>query len=55
VASRTYLATRGRPIADYYGGELVEFPGSHHVSLLDDAAVREAISSWLSRVVTSMP
>jgi pimeloyl-ACP methyl ester carboxylesterase len=55
VASRTYATTRGRPIADFYGGDLLEFPDLHHVSLVDEAAVRTAILSWLNRVVTAVP
>jgi pimeloyl-ACP methyl ester carboxylesterase len=53
VASRTYAATRGRRIADFYGGDLLEFPELHHVSLLDDAGVRTAISSWLNRGISA--
>ena len=49
VASGTYPESRGSPIADFYGAELLSFPHLHHVSLVNDGVVRAAIADWLSR------
>jgi pimeloyl-ACP methyl ester carboxylesterase len=51
VASQTYRDKRGAPVADFYHGELVCFPALHHVSLVTNMIVREAICEWLSRTL----
>ena len=52
VAGCDYLATRGRPVADRYGAELLEFPELDHVQLVTDPRVRTAIAGWV-RAVTA--
>jgi hypothetical protein len=49
VASRTYADSRASPVADFYGGEVLDFPQLHHVSLVLEVAVRTAVTDWLSR------
>jgi hypothetical protein len=52
VAGRTYAETRGRPVADFYGADLIEFPNLHHVALVQERAVRTAIGAWLHELTT---
>jgi pimeloyl-ACP methyl ester carboxylesterase len=51
VASKTYRDKRGASVADFYHGELACFPALHHVSLVTQVIVREAIFQWLSRIL----
>ncbi len=51
VAGRSYVATRGRPVAEYYGAELMEFPELSHFQLVVDQRVRGAIAQWVGAVV----
>ncbi len=50
VAGRDYIATRGRPVAEHYGAELMEFPELSHFQLVVDQRVRDAIARWASSV-----
>lgn len=50
VAGRDYVATRGRPVAEYYGADLVEFPVLSHFQLVVDERVRDAIAQWVNSV-----
>lgn len=50
VAGRDYVATRGRPVAEHYGAELMEFPELSHVQLVVDRRVRDAVAHWVSSV-----
>ena len=50
VAGRDYVATRGRPVAEHYGAQLMEFPDLGHFQLVVDRRVREAVAQWLSSV-----
>ena len=52
VAGKTYTETRGRPVADFYGADLIEFPNLHHVALVQEREVRTAIGAWLSELAT---
>ncbi len=52
IASGTYLATRGRNAATFYGGDYIEFEDLHHVALVGDARVRHAVARWISEVVS---
>jgi hypothetical protein len=52
VAGKTYPETRGGPVADFYGGDLIEFPDLHHVALVQEREVRTAIAVWLSELAT---
>ncbi len=51
VAGRSYVATRGRPVADYYGAQLLEFPTLGHFELVVHPWVREAVAQWVSSVL----
>ena len=50
VAGRDYVATRGRPVAEQYGAELVEFPTLGHFQLVVDPRVRDAVAQWAGLV-----
>ena len=50
VAGRDYLATRGRPVAEHFGAELVEFPTLGHFQLVVDQRVRDAVAQWAGLV-----
>lgn len=50
VAGRDYVATRGRPVAERYGAELMEFPELSHFQLVVDRRVRDAVAQWVSSV-----
>ena len=50
VAGDDYVDTRGRPVADHYGAELLEFAGLDHVQLVTDPRVRAAIAGWVQSV-----
>jgi len=50
VAGRDYVATRGRPVAEQYGAELVEFPTLGHFQLVVDQRVRDAVAQWAGSV-----
>jgi len=50
VAGRSYVATRGRPVAKHYGADLMEFPELSHFQLVVDPRVREAIAQWVNSV-----
>jgi len=50
VAGRDYVATRGRPVAEHYGSELMEFPDLSHFQLVVDQRVREAVAQWADSV-----
>jgi fermentation-respiration switch protein FrsA (DUF1100 family) len=52
VAGKTYTETRGGPVADFYGADLIEFPNLHHVALVQEREVRTAIGAWLSELAT---
>lgn len=47
VAGRGYVDTRGRPVAEHYGGELMLFPTLSHFQLVVDPQVRDAIARWV--------
>lgn len=49
VAGRDYVATRGRPVAAFYGADLMEFPTLSHFRLVVDPRVRDAIARWTTR------
>lgn len=46
VAGRDYTDSRGRPVAERYGGELLLFPTLSHFQLVVDPQVRDAIALW---------
>ena len=48
VAGHEYVETRGRPVADHYGAELVDFPTLSHFQLVVEPRVREAIARWVT-------
>jgi len=48
VAGPDYGNTRGAPVADYYGAQLLEFPTMSHFQLVVDPWVREAVAQWVS-------
>ena len=50
VAGHDYVATRGRPVAEYYGADLVQFPTLSHVQLVMDQRVRDAVVEWAGSV-----
>lgn len=50
VAGRDYGDTRGRPVAERYGAELMTFPTLGHFQLVVDPQVREGIARWLESV-----
>ena len=50
VAGRDYLDTRCRPVAEYYGAELVQFPSLSHFRLVADQRVRDAVARWADSV-----
>jgi len=50
VAGRSYVASRGRPVATHYGADLMEFRELSHVQLVVDPRVRDAIAQWVSSV-----
>ena len=52
VSGKTYAETRGGPVADFYGADLIEFPHLHHVALVQEREVRTAIGAWLSQPAT---
>lgn len=47
IVSAEFREERGRPIADLYGSDLVEFPDLDHWGLVRDRRVRRAIADWL--------
>jgi len=47
VAGHEYVDTRGRPVADHYGAELMEFPTLSHFQLVVEPRVREAVAEWV--------
>lgn len=51
VAGRDYADTRGRPVAEHYGGELATFPTLSHSGLVADPRVRDAVARWADAVV----
>jgi len=55
VAGRDYVATRGRPVAEYYGADLVEFPELSHFQLVGDQQVRDAVAQWAGSVAHPQP
>lgn len=50
VAGRDYVATRGRPVAEYYGADLADFPALGHFRLVVEPSVRDAIARWTDSV-----
>jgi pimeloyl-ACP methyl ester carboxylesterase len=50
VAGRDYVDTRSRPVAEHYGGELLEFPTLSHFQLVVDQRVRDAVAHWTGSV-----
>jgi len=50
VAGRDYLDTRCRPVAEYYGAELIQFPSLSHFRLVVDQRVRDAVARWADSV-----
>lgn len=52
VAGHDFAPTRGRPVAEYYGAELVEFPELSHFELVVHPQVRDAIAQWVASVVS---
>ncbi len=50
VAGRDYTDTRGRPVAEHYGAELLLFPTLSHYQLVADPRVREAVARWVDSV-----
>jgi pimeloyl-ACP methyl ester carboxylesterase len=51
VAGRDYTSERGRPVAEYYGAELMEFPRLRHFQLVVDPQVRVAIARWVRAAI----
>ena len=51
IAGGTYRATRGRNVASLYGGDYLEFADLHHVPLVRDTRVRQAIADWVLDVL----
>ncbi|MFA9428783.1 alpha/beta fold hydrolase [Egicoccus sp. AB-alg2] len=51
VAGRDFADTRGRPVVDRYGGELLRFPHLDHRALVGDVEVVTAIGDWVRRAV----
>lgn len=49
IASSTYPTSRGSDVVDHYGGELLEFPGLDHASVITAPEVADAITGWLRR------
>jgi len=47
VAGKDYLETRGRPVAEYYRAQLLEFPDLNHGELVSDPQVCDAIRRWV--------
>ncbi|NYI42592.1 hypothetical protein [Demequina lutea] len=50
VGGRDYTAERGRPVAEYYGAQLIEFPELSHFQLVVDPQVRDGVAEWVSLV-----
>ncbi len=50
VAGRDYVATRGRPVAEHYGAELMELPALGHFQLVVDPQVPDAVARWAGSV-----
>ena len=47
IASSSYPISRGSDIIDHYGGELLEFSGLDHASVIEAPDVANAIAAWL--------
>jgi pimeloyl-ACP methyl ester carboxylesterase len=47
VAGHDYVDSRGRPVAEMYGAELMEFPELSHFQLVADPRVRDAVAQWV--------
>lgn len=50
IAGRDFADTRGRPVAEHYGGELMLFPTLSHYRLVVDAQVRDAVARWVDSI-----
>jgi pimeloyl-ACP methyl ester carboxylesterase len=48
VVGDEFREERGRPVADLYGSDIIDFPGLDHWSLVLEPRVRKRIAGWLS-------
>lgn len=51
VSGRDHGAERGRPVAERYGADLLEFPGLGHSDLVTDTAVADDVVAWVRGAV----
>jgi hypothetical protein len=47
VAGRDFAETRGGPVAECYGGELLTFPDLGHLELVRDPVAVTVVATWV--------
>ena len=47
VVGDEFRDERGRPVAELYGSDVIDFPGLDHWGLVLEAHVRDSIAGWL--------